>query len=321
MKKGKAFFLASGVIVGVALYLSLKRKVTTSLYLIESYSGSNKNAFSAKVRAISKRLGINPDWLMSVMHFESKINPKAKNPYSTATGLIQFMESTAQGLGTNTAALYNMSAIDQLDYVEAYLRPHSGKMNSFVNVYLAVFYPVAINWSNTKKFPNFVVNVNPVFVKNGVITKQTIINVLNERYSIPAGVFSIGDIKTNTAVKKQTVWFDPYEEKPFPDRGKFSQQIKDAKGKSGCYLIKEGSKVVYVGKSKTQLYKTITRHFQKWNDKQYRVSYDVWAGKYKVKILYSNHYKISDLECELYNKYNSRDNFNSPCFDFSDVPF
>ena len=41
--------------------------------------------------------------------------------------------------------------------------------------------------------------------------------------------------------------------------------IRQLDGKSGAYVIKEGSRVVYVGESHTgRLRKTLTRHFQAW---------------------------------------------------------
>ena len=52
------------------------------------------------------------------MVFESRLNPQAVNPISGATGLIQFMPSTARG-GTTTAVLKRMSNVQQLDYVLA----------------------------------------------------------------------------------------------------------------------------------------------------------------------------------------------------------
>lgn len=43
----------------------------------------------------------------------------------------------------------------------------------------------------------------------------------------------------------------------------------------GVYVIKEGSKVVYVGSSKARLYDTVTRHFQQW--KRHK---NWWKGQY-----------------------------------------
>lgn len=119
---------------------------------------------------------------------------------------------------------------------------------------------------------------------------------------------------------KESVFFPPYVEKPFPDKGKFDERVKDAKGKSGLYIIKENENTVYVGKSDTQLYKTLTRHFQKWEHTSRQVTYDVWSADYKVKLIYAPKREISDLECKLIEKYNPRDNVQK-CLDFSDVPF
>jgi hypothetical protein len=57
---------------------------------------------------------------MAAMAFETgeTFSPSIKNKASGATGLIQFMRSTAKGSGTTTAALAEMTAVDQLDFVE-----------------------------------------------------------------------------------------------------------------------------------------------------------------------------------------------------------
>lgn len=101
-------------------------------------------AFKQRVIEIARRLDVNPNYLMAVMSFESRLDPRAVNPRSGATGLIQFLPSTARGLGTSTAALRNMSAERQLDYVERYLAPYRGRMDNIEDAYMAVFYPAAI---------------------------------------------------------------------------------------------------------------------------------------------------------------------------------
>lgn len=77
--------------------------------------------FLNKVKEIANRIGCDYKDLLGVMHSESSLNSKAVNKQGGATGLIQFMPATAKSLGTTTTALYNMSAYDQLDYVEKYL--------------------------------------------------------------------------------------------------------------------------------------------------------------------------------------------------------
>lgn len=77
--------------------------------------------FARKVASISKDINCNPKDLVALMKAESGLNSKAKNPNSSASGLIQFMDATAKDLGTTTAALRAMPAEKQLDYVEKYL--------------------------------------------------------------------------------------------------------------------------------------------------------------------------------------------------------
>ena len=103
-----------------------------------------KAEFCAKLKEICSKLAINPEWLLAVMYIESRINPKAVNKYTGATGLIQFMPTTANSLGTTTAALQSMTAVEQLDYVYLYLKPYTGKMQSLMDVYFAIFFPAAI---------------------------------------------------------------------------------------------------------------------------------------------------------------------------------
>lgn len=103
--------------------------------------------FKAKVIQISKELAIKPDFLMACMAFETgeTFSPSIKNAAgSGATGLIQFMPSTAQGLGTSTAALAAMTAVDQLDYVKKYFHPYRGRLMTLEDVYMAILYPAAI---------------------------------------------------------------------------------------------------------------------------------------------------------------------------------
>lgn len=106
---------------------------------------TNQFQFAEKVRYISDLLGIDPNWLMWVMFFESSLNHRAVNSATGATGLIQFMPSTAISMGITTADLLQMSNVEQLDYVYLYLKPYAGRMNCMIDVYFAVFFPLAMN--------------------------------------------------------------------------------------------------------------------------------------------------------------------------------
>lgn len=77
--------------------------------------------FLEKVKTIANKVNCNYRDLLAVMNAESGINASIRNPNGTATGLIQFLESTAEGLGTTTDKLAAMKPIDQLDYVERFL--------------------------------------------------------------------------------------------------------------------------------------------------------------------------------------------------------
>jgi hypothetical protein len=88
-------------------------------------------------------IDIHPDWLGAVMQFESGFKPAARNALSKATGLIQFMPSTAKRLGTTIDELYGMSFRQQLPYVVKYFGEKAG-IRSLEDTYLRVFYPAAI---------------------------------------------------------------------------------------------------------------------------------------------------------------------------------
>jgi Transglycosylase SLT domain len=102
--------------------------------------------FKAKVLKICNDLGCDPNHLMAAIAFETgaSFSPSKKNPTSGATGLIQFMPSTAKALGTTTAQLAKMTAVDQLDYVAKYLKPYKGKMKTVSDVYMTILWPKAV---------------------------------------------------------------------------------------------------------------------------------------------------------------------------------
>jgi Peptidase_C39 like family/Transglycosylase SLT domain len=107
--------------------------------------------FRLKVKEIAGRLAIDPNWLMACMSFESggTFSPSIRNAAgSGATGLIQFMPTTARALGTSTGALARMSAVDQLDWVEKYFLPYKGKVRSLEDCYMAILWPAAIGKGN-----------------------------------------------------------------------------------------------------------------------------------------------------------------------------
>lgn len=93
------------------------------------------------------RLNIDPAWLANVIWVESKGDPKARNPSTDASGLIQFMPRTAAGLGTTTTAIRGLTGAQQIPLVEKYfsnvIRQY-GALKSQEDVLAAVFYPAYI---------------------------------------------------------------------------------------------------------------------------------------------------------------------------------
>lgn len=100
-------------------------------------------------------LGIPLDWLVTVISFETggTFSPTVDNKAgSGAFGLIQFMPSTAKALlktSTEGSAVLlgkSMSFEEQLQrMVIPYFAPYRGKLKSLSDVYLAIFYPAAMN--------------------------------------------------------------------------------------------------------------------------------------------------------------------------------
>ncbi len=132
-------------------------------------------SYADEIVRVANTVGIHPSWLANVINFESGGKPQAKNPYSSATGLIQFMDFTAKGLGTTVTALYGMTGQQQMYYVEKYFSPYKGRLSSQEDVYMAVFYPKAIG-NPDYRFPASVTAVNP-----GIYTPRDYAEMANRR--------------------------------------------------------------------------------------------------------------------------------------------
>jgi peptidoglycan hydrolase-like protein with peptidoglycan-binding domain len=138
-------------------------------------------------------IGINPDWLASAISFESGFSTSIANAAgSGAVGLIQFMPSTAAGLGTSTAALKQMSFTQQLEYVKKYFAPYQGKLTSLEDTYLAIFYPAFIGKANDAVLGSTgsaIYNQNAGFDKThkGYVTKEDITSTIRGVLASAAG--------------------------------------------------------------------------------------------------------------------------------------
>lgn len=105
-------------------------------------------SFRSALAEMALSLGLDPSYIAAVMAIETgrTFSPSIQNPFTNATGLIQFMPATARAMGTTVDALKRMSAVGQLEYVKRFFRPHVGRIRPNVpgDYYLAVFYPAYI---------------------------------------------------------------------------------------------------------------------------------------------------------------------------------
>jgi len=98
---------------------------------------------------IQEEIGLRAEYLMPCMYFESKIDPKARNPYSSASGLIQFMSFTAKNLGTSIEHIRSLNAHSQLTWVFKYFkdfhdRGHDLSKWDLADTYMAILWPEGI---------------------------------------------------------------------------------------------------------------------------------------------------------------------------------
>lgn len=135
--------------------------------------------FYNKVVEISKRIGCDPNDLMGLMYSESGLDSTRGNGIG-ATGLIQFLPSTAKALGTTCAALKAMSPEQQLVYVEKCLQMSkrqagisSDKKIGRGTLYALIFLPARANRNVlTQRGENYYTQNNGLDIDgNGYITK------------------------------------------------------------------------------------------------------------------------------------------------------
>ncbi len=120
--------------------------------------------FLEKVNQVADELGVDRNYLLAIMHFETggSFKPgEANKANSGATGLIQFMPKTYNGLTNNDAdikinsdglkyikQLSEMTQIEQMDLVEKYFKRNGGKnLKTLSDAYMVVLYPEAVGKS------------------------------------------------------------------------------------------------------------------------------------------------------------------------------
>ncbi|MBZ9603314.1 DUF2272 domain-containing protein [Phyllobacterium chamaecytisi] len=108
-------------------------------------------ALKAKIIEVAQGLQCDPNHLVSAMAFETgqTFSPKIQNRISKATGLIQFMPTTARDLGTSIEQLAGMNAVRQMDFVAKYFERFTGKLRGLSDVYMAILWPAAVGDSDS----------------------------------------------------------------------------------------------------------------------------------------------------------------------------
>lgn len=137
----------------------------------------------AYITAAALEIGTRPDDLNALINFESKYNPTAKNPLSSARGLLQFTNTTARELGfSDSTDLINKNPTFTSQIKNAVI-PYLKRKAPFPtqqSLYMSVFYPAARTWSANSIFPANVQAVNP-----GIRTVQDYINKVNNAKLLP----------------------------------------------------------------------------------------------------------------------------------------
>jgi len=170
---------------------------------------SYKNLTESQLEALNetaKRIDVPASWLAELIQHESNFNPAIKNPHSSARGLIQFMDSTAKGLGFKSSldlVLQNPTIESQLrGPVAKYLLPYA-PFSTNAELYLAVFYPALRKSGYATLLP-----ANVQAANKGIKTPAHYVAFQKNRLSeYESGAFDISDVieKNSGFVAAQSV--------------------------------------------------------------------------------------------------------------------
>lgn len=104
---------------------------------------------------------------------------------------------------------------------------------------------------------------------------------------------------------RKTKFFEPYDKNK---KCTFNQR-----NKKGVYIIKKAGVVRYVGLSYNDLYKSMYRHFQEWNDKQQTRTTYKNLKDITIRVVYcSTNTQVMKLENALIHRYKPTDNPFTP---------
>jgi hypothetical protein len=204
-----------------------------SLVYENKVPNSYRNAFVKKVREVSNRLGIDPNWLMAIMYFESArtFSPSKGNNIG-CYGLIQFCPDRGKNYKTVNGKRYFMSDIakmdysEQLDLVYEYYKPYTGKLKSYTDTYFVTFFPLAIG------------KPDDWIIQGGGFTARQIYNSNPAFHQVKDGKIQVWEVKKVILEKLPREWVND---------GSFTLAIKSYKGylTAGLLLIAIGGLYIY----------------------------------------------------------------------------
>lgn len=130
----------------------------SKLVYIDLVPASVRSAVDNKVREIADKLDIDPNWIMIVFHSESKMQPTVRNDIG-CVGLIQFCPDraggstkTIQGVVYKLNTIRYMSWVDQIELCYKYWYTYRHKITELYDLYLATFYPYAMDKGSSYKY-------------------------------------------------------------------------------------------------------------------------------------------------------------------------
>jgi hypothetical protein len=122
-----------------------------SLIYQDKVPSSYRDGFIKKINNIANELGIDPNWLMAIISFESS---KSFSPSKTngigCVGFIQFCPDLGKNYKTINGKKYYISDLakmdwsEQLDVVHEYYSNYANKINNYIDTYFVTFFPLAI---------------------------------------------------------------------------------------------------------------------------------------------------------------------------------
>jgi hypothetical protein len=145
----------------------------------------DKVTFMAEIEKLAREYNTAPENFYKIMQAESGIRPNIVNNIG-ATGLIQFMPSTAISLGTTTDTLKNMTATEQSVYVRKFFKSSNlPKGATIYDMYAVVFFPAMVshldsdNWiiETSKLSAELISKQNPAIARAAGKSAGTPLNV------------------------------------------------------------------------------------------------------------------------------------------------